>query len=336
MSDAEETQPPVAATGAPEPWRAPNPEGDGALAALWQSRRTRRSVLRGGAAAAVGLAAAGVAGCRTSPPAEETGALGAQAGTAGAEAGTAAPAGEHMTTAAAPPDGIGWEEMDSLHEAGVKAFPAKTAGLGGQPLAPTLDGNVKVFALECSEIEWEVEPGKMMSAFAYNGQVPGPEIRITEGDRVRVEITNNLSQSTSIHFHGALVPNAMDGVPYITQPPIRPGETFAYEFDARNPGSHMYHSHHNATIQVTKGLLGAFIIEPKDKSQDPPFDREYTLILNDSGQGFTINGKSFPATQPLTAKLGEKVRIRYMNEGLLIHPVHLHGMPQQVFAIFWF
>jgi FtsP/CotA-like multicopper oxidase with cupredoxin domain len=83
---------------------------------------------------------------------------------------------------------------------------------------------------------------------------------------------------------------------------------------------------------VTKGLLGPFIIEPKDKSQDPAHDHDYTLVLNDSGFGFTINGKSFPATAPLTAKLGQKVRIRYMNEGVMIHPMHLHGMPQLVFA----
>jgi FtsP/CotA-like multicopper oxidase with cupredoxin domain len=124
----------------------------------------------------------------------------------------------------------------------------------------------------------------------------------------------------------------MDGVPYITQPPIKTGETFTYEFEARNPGSHMYHSHHNAAEQVTKGLLGAFIIEPADKSQDPESDADYTLILNDAGTGFSINGKSFPYTQPIVAKLGDKIRIRYMNEGLVIHPMHLHGLEQLVFA----
>jgi FtsP/CotA-like multicopper oxidase with cupredoxin domain len=132
-----------------------------------------------------------------------------------------------------------------------------------------------------------------------------------------------------------MVPNAMDGVPFITQPPIKPGETFTYEFTARegNAGSHMYHSHHNAAEQVTKGLLGAFIIEPKEPASRPAFDREYTLILNDGPiGGFTLNGKSFPATQPLTAKQGETILIRYMNEGLMIHPMHLHGMPQLVIA----
>jgi FtsP/CotA-like multicopper oxidase with cupredoxin domain len=141
-----------------------------------------------------------------------------------------------------------------------------------------------------------------------------------------------MAQSTAIHFHGVLTPNSMDGVPFITQPPIKTGESFSYEFTARNPGSHMYHSHHNAAEQVTKGLLGPFVIEPRDKSQDPEYDADYTLILNDTGIGITINGRSFPYTQPIVAKLGDRLRIRYMNEGLLIHPFHLHGLPQRVFA----
>ena len=95
----------------------------------------------------------------------------------------------------------------------------------------------------------------------------------------------------------------------------------------------MYHSHHNAAFQVTKGLLGAFIVEPKDPATRPAYDRDYTMVLNDGPiGGFSLNGKGFPATQPLMAKKGEKVLIRYMNEGLMIHPMHLHGMPMTVFA----
>jgi len=222
--------------------------------------------------------------------------------------------------------------MDAMHEAGVKAFPAKTEGLGMQPLEPKLDNGVKVYDLTCEKIMWEVEPGKKVEAWTYNQQLPGPEIRVTEGDKVRINVTNKLDESTAVHFHGLIIPNAMDGVPFLTQPPIKPGTTFTYEFTVKNPGSHMYHSHHNATRQVSMGLLGPFIIEPKDKSKDPAFDKDYTLILNDTSQGLTINGKGFPATAPLTAKLGQKVRIRYMNEGMMIHPMHLHGMPQLVFA----
>ena len=178
-----------------------------------------------------------------------------------------------------------------------------------------------------------MEPGKVIkNAYTYNGIVPGPIIRITEGDKVRVNVKNEMQVSTTVHFHGVLAPNKVDGVGYVTQDPITPGTTFTYEFTAKNPGSHMYHSHHDAAEQVTKGMMAAFIIEPKDKSKDPAYDKEYIMVLNDTGIGLTINGKSFPYTQPLTAKLGQKLRIRYMNEGLLIHPMHLHGIPQLVFS----
>jgi manganese oxidase len=223
-----------------------------------------------------------------------------------------------------------------MHEEGVKSFPAPTKGLGGQPLEFEMDGDVKVFRLSCETVEWEFAPGKTVEAWTYNGVVPGPEIRVTEGDTVRIHVTNeSLAQSTAVHWHGLIVPNAMDGVPFLTQPPIKPGETFTYEFPIRegNAGSHMYHSHHNAAEQVTRGLLGAFIVEPKDPANQPVFDREYTMILNDGPiGGFTLNGKSFPATQPLVAKQGEKILVRYMNEGMMIHPMHLHGMPQLVVA----
>jgi FtsP/CotA-like multicopper oxidase with cupredoxin domain len=226
------------------------------------------------------------------------------------------------------------DEMDAMHEKGVKAFLAgvKTEGKGNQPLQPKIENGVKVFELSSSVIQWEYDAGKKAEAWAYNNQVPGPEIRITEGDKVRVVLKNNLPESTAIHFHGALVPNNMDGVPFVTQPPIKPGQSFTYEFTARNSGSHMYHSHHNATKQVGLGQLGAFIIEPKDKSKEPKYDIEYTMILNDQLGGFTLNGKGFPATEPVVAKKGQKLRIRYMNEGQLIHPMHLHGIPQLVFA----
>jgi manganese oxidase len=232
-------------------------------------------------------------------------------------------------TPAPQPAAMTADEMDAMHEAGVKAFVAgvKTAGQGNQPLQPKVENGVKIFELTCKEIQWEYDAGKKADAWAYNGQVPGPELRVTEGDTVRVIVKNELVESTAVHFHGVIVPNKMDGVPFVTQPPIKPGQSFTYEFVARNPGSHMYHSHHNSTKQVGKGLLGAFIIEPKDKSKDPAFDIEHTLILNDQLGGFTV-----PATSPLTAKLGQKLRIRYMNEGLMIHPMHLHGLPQLVFA----
>ena len=114
----------------------------------------------------------------------------------------------------------------------------------------------------------------------YNGILPGPVIRVTEGDNVRVIVHNELTQSTSVHWHGVLLPNDQDGVPFLTQPPIRPGETFTYEFPIRegNAGTHMYHSHHNASEQVTKGLLGALIVEPRDRSAEPAYDKDELYI----------------------------------------------------------
>jgi manganese oxidase len=227
------------------------------------------------------------------------------------------------------------DDMDAMHKAGVETFVAnagKDDTFWRKPLIFQEVDGVKVFEVTCTEGPWETAPGQTVPAMMYNGLVPGPEIRVTEGDKVRVVCKNLMSQSTSIHFHGVLVPNAMDGVPFITQDPIKPGGEFTYEFTARNPGSHMYHSHHNAAEQVTKGLMGAFIIDSKDKNNEPTVDADYTFILNDTGAGLTINGKGFPYTQPLTAKLGQTLRVRYMNEGLLIHPMHLHGFAQTVIA----
>jgi len=226
-------------------------------------------------------------------------------------------------------------EMDNLHAEGVQIFLdniGKDELYWNRQLDYTLDGDTKVFELTCQMADWSTREGTTYPAMTYNGIVPGPEIRVTEGDNVRVIVHNELGESTSIHWHGVIVPNSMDGVPFLTQSPIKPGETFTYEFIAKPAGSHMYHSHHNAAEQVTRGLLGAFIIEPKDKSREPQVDAEYTLILNDSSLGFTLNGKEFPYTQPILARKGDKIRVRYMNEGLMIHPMHLHGMPQLVLA----
>lgn len=288
---------------------------------------SRRSILRWGSL----TAAAGVLSACGSTASTNLSRTKATA-TPAAEQAMDHSAAAQSSAATATPAATDWEAMDKMHEAGMKAFPAKTKGQGIQLLEPKVENGVKVFELTCEKFMWEVEPGKEMEAWGYNQQVPGPEIRVTEGDKVRIIVHNKLDESTGVHLHGVMLPNNMDGVPFLTQEPIRPGTSFTYEFVARNPGSHMYHSHHNSTKQVGKGLLGPFIIEPKDKAQDPAADKEYILILNDSGQGFTINGKGFPATQPLTAKKGQKIRVRYMNEGLMIHPMHLHGMPQLVFA----
>jgi len=210
------------------------------------------------------------------------------------------------------------------------SFPAETEGVGGTDLAPRVEGGVKIFELTADEVEWEVAPGDTKQGFGYNGMVPGPTIRAELGDRVRVILHNELDdEPTTLHFHGMTVPNEMDGVPVINQDAVMPGKSFTYEFTVRNSGTNMYHSHMNAAEQVPKGLLGAFIV-PDEK--DEPVDQDVNMILNDGPLGFSINGKGFPATAPVVIERGQKVRIRYMNEGLLIHPMHLHGMAQKVVA----
>ena len=297
--------------------------------AIEETIPTRRAFLRKSAMAVAAASAAGaLAACRTEEPKAVAagGAAAHDGGHAAAVTLAGAPAAMSLDAKRKAAD-----EMDAMHEKGVKAFPAPTAGKGNQLLKPRVENGVKVFELTATELQWETEPGKKVLAWAYNEQVPGPQIRVTEGDRVRVIIRNELSESTAIHFHGVLTPNDQDGVPFITQPPVKPGESWTYEFIAKNAGSHMYHSHHNAAKQVGLGLLGAFIIEPK---KPRPIERnvalDYVMILNDGMHGFTINGKGFPATEPLVVKKGQKVRIRYMNEGMMIHPMHLHGMPMTV------
>ena len=223
-------------------------------------------------------------------------------------------------------------DHDAHAESLVKAFPAKTAGSGLQPLASRVVEGVREFELTCEKIRWEVTPGVIVDALSYNGQIPGPIIRVTEDERVRVKVTNKTDQTTGVHWHGQRVVNKMDGVPFLTQPVIKPGETFVYDFVARPFGSHMYHSHHNATEQVGRGMLGPLLVMPKGASVDPAYDKDELFIFNDQLGGLTINGKGFPATAPYTAKLGERIRFRFMNEGVQIHPAHLHGLTFEVFA----
>jgi FtsP/CotA-like multicopper oxidase with cupredoxin domain len=229
-----------------------------------------------------------------------------------------------------------WQQIDADHKAKVDTFLGNIGTddiFWSRPIEYSMDGDVKVFELTCTNIMWATEDGNERAAFAYNGMIPGPTIRVTEGDKCRFIINNQMDQSTAVHWHGIDVPNNQDGVPFVTQPgPILPGETYTYEFTAPNSGSHMYHSHHNSLEQVVGGLLGAFIIDPLNTRDEHEYDHDYVYILNDSFLGFTVNGRSFPYTQPLMSKVGDRVRIRFMNEGMMIHPMHLHGQPMLVIA----
>src|ERR1044072_1960385 len=164
--------------------------------------------------------------------------------------------------------------------------------------------------------------------------VRGAWIKVEPGDKVRVVLHNRLPQSTVIHFHGIETPNAMDGVPDVTQPPVKPGDDFTYEFVAKGPALGMYHSHHHAEHQVPDGLLGIFQVgDVPLPAGVGPITQEGPMALNDPGAiGFSLNGKSCPATAPVIAHPGETVEINYFNEGLQIHPMHLHGIPQLVVA----
>jgi len=231
--------------------------------------------------------------------------------------------------------------MEAVMKSSTLAFPAKTAGLGGQPLAPTLlpDGT-KRFDLTAEVVNWEVSPGKFVKAWTYNGTVPGPTIRVAVGDKVMVVLHNQLPEATTIHFHGLVVPFADDGTPYIAQPPVEPGQDFTYSFVAKGPAIGMYHSHFDATLQVESGMAGAFYVGDMPLPQSVVSQgvtqsqiAQYEMFLNDSGNiGLSINGKSFPATAPIVATQGQWIEVTYFNEGQMIHPMHLHEEEQMIIA----
>ena len=311
---------------------------------------TRRGLLRAGVLTGGGLVALAVAAC--AKPAGAAWTFGPTGSSEPAAAGSPSPtstAPSAAPTAAASPAMSHAPSASSAppatdHDANAKAVVDRFLGgesasypIGNQPLEPRLDGGVKVFELTIDEIEHRIDAVlPPVAALGYNKSWPGPRLTVTEGDKVRAIFKNNLKESTGVHFHGQRLPNAMDGVPHITQEPIPPGGSFTYEFTARTPGSHMYHSHHNATDQVGRGLLGAFIVQPKAPADR--YDRLYgatqdiVWISNDTLGGFTINGRGFPATAPIVAKLGDKIVIRFMNEGQMTHPWHLHGVPMRVVA----
>jgi manganese oxidase len=204
------------------------------------------------------------------------------------------------------------------------ARPEITGVQGLQPLEYEMDGSVKVFRLTAEKIRWETKEGTLVDAMAYNRMVPGPVIRVMQGDNVRIIVTNAMDEPHTTHWHGLFVPNNMDGVPGISMDPIAPGDSFTYEFVAQPHGTRLYHSHFNAMTQEGRGLYGMFIIEEKNAPAERRSDREEIMLLAD-GMGYVINGKEFPMTEPIHMKLGERVRVRMANLGAMYHPMHLHG-----------
>jgi FtsP/CotA-like multicopper oxidase with cupredoxin domain len=225
-----------------------------------------------------------------------------------------------------------WQEMDAMMDEVAKSFPAETKGKGGERLEPTVTADgTKEFEVTASIVDWEVAPGQIVKAWTYNGVVPAPEIHVEVGDKVRLIVHNELPESTAVHFHGIVVPNSMDGVDPYTQPAITPGETYTYEFTAKEPAVGIYHSHHNAQVQVPNGMFGAFTIgempipEFLQEQGYTKVDKRVNMVVNDAGTiGLSLNGKSFPATEAYTLKVGEVMEVNYLNEGMMAHPMHLH------------
>ena len=201
----------------------------------------------------------------------------------------------------------------------------------------TLDGATKVFHLRAEPVKRKIAPFKTIDAWGYNGSCPGPTIQVNQGDRVRLHVTNALPESTSMHWHGLEVPIAQDGVPFISQKPIAPGETYTYEFTVHQEGTFFYHAH--SAMQEMIGLLGLFIAHPQTP-YSPHADHDFGIVLqewavlpnnsvpNTASMEFnwlTFNGVSAPAITPMIARLGSRVRLRIVNLGMDHHPIHLHG-----------
>lgn len=208
-----------------------------------------------------------------------------------------------------------------------------------------IDG-VKVFHLIAEEFDHQMAPGLKVRCWGYNGRTPGPTIEVVEGDRLRIYMTNRLPEPTTTHWHGLLIPNGMDGVNGLTQKPIEPGATFKYEFTVRQHGTYMYHSHCDEMVQGALGMMGMFIIHPREPEPEPP-ERDFAIMLSewriDPGAArpdptemtdfnvLTMNSVAYPGTAPLVVRQGQRVRIRLGNlSAMEHHPIHLHGHSFQI------
>lgn len=244
--------------------------------------------------------------------------------------------------------GMGSGDMAHMAPISIAGITDAPSDQGGTRLKGVMRNGVMEFNLDARPVWWRIFGRQKLAAYAYNGIVPGPEIHVPNGQRVRIKFTNHLPVDTTVHWHGIGVPNSMDGVPDVTQAPIKPGGTFTYEFTARpagqpnGGGTFLYHSHVDEDIQMAVGLAGAFIIDPP--TPGPTYSVEKTLVFSewtaDAQTGrtrgvmdmagmlpnfFTINGKSYPDTTPINVKVGKPVLLRLVNAGQMSHPIHLHG-----------
>jgi FtsP/CotA-like multicopper oxidase with cupredoxin domain len=210
----------------------------------------------------------------------------------------------------------------------------------GSTLPFTIKDGVKEFRLTAEPVKREFAKGMVVNAWGYNGSTPGPTIEAVEGDRVRIYVENKLPEPTSVHWHGILLPNGMDGVAGLNQPHIQPGETYVYEFTLKQNGVFMYHPHSDEMVQMAMGMMGFFVIHPK-VPEVPRVDRHFLVMLHEwyvePGTAtpnpnimtdfnlFTFNSRVWPGTDPWVVKKGERVRFTFGNLSMDSHPIHVHG-----------
>jgi len=212
--------------------------------------------------------------------------------------------------------------------------------LNGWTLPWRMNGDWKEFHLVAEPVVREIAPGMNAHLWGYNGQSPGPTIEAVEGDKVRIFVTNRLPEHTTIHWHGMLLPNGMDGVGGLTQPHIKPGKTFVYEFALKKSGTFMYHPHADEMVQMAMGMMGFFVVHPRDPKLHR-VDRDFVFLLNaydiDPGSYvpkimtmldfnlWTFNSRAFPGIDHLVVRQGDRVRVRVGNLTMTNHPIHMHG-----------
>ncbi len=217
--------------------------------------------------------------------------------------------------------------------------------LNGWTLPWRMKNGWKEFHLIAEPVKREIAPGMVANLWGYNGQSPGPTLECVEGDKVRIFVSNRLPEHTTVHWHGVLVPNGMDGVGGLNQPQIDPSKTFVYEFEMKKSGTFMYHPHADEMLQMAMGMMGFIVVHPKNPGF-MPVDRDFVFLINaydiDPGSYtpkvntmldfnlWTWNSRAFPGIDPLVARLGDRVRIRMGNLTMTNHPIHLHGVDFEV------
>ena len=248
---------------------------------------------------------------------------------------------------------MGLPEAPIMEEAATQPPLMPTAGpdynpvvtLNGWSLPFRMNNGIKEFHLVAEPVEREMADGMTAYLWGYNGQSPGPTIECVEGDRIRIFVSNKLPEHTTVHWHGLILPNGMDGVAGLTQPPIPSGKTFVYEFDALKSGTFMYHPLGDEMVQMAMGMMGSFVIHPKDPSF-MPVDRDFVFLLSsydiDPGSYlpkvmemtdfnmWTINSRIFPDVAPLIVAKDDRVRVRVGNLTMTNHPIHMHGYDFEV------